>query len=392
MSDEPPAEEESPRFTRPWETDDIPEPRDDDEAETVAGDDVEAEDTTDLPEGTAAVEEFTHDDYLAATTREYQGLAEEVARASEEEVAQQAVAAAIPGVGTGLIGFDDVTGRRGVTEEDVEAAEQARASDLTLRVGTAVVLVSIFIGTLLLGRGWFTGFVVVVAIMALGEFFATTRMRRYAPAALFAFLGVIGAVVGTLRWGAGAVAVSLGFTAVVVGVFFSVAGRRRALDNASVTLLGAAWLSLLAFAVAIADSEVYVGLILLVVLVTAGFDIGSYFAGRAFGRRAMAPRISPKKTWEGYLGGVFAALILAAIFSTFRDIFAVDFRQSLIFGGMVAVLAPLGDAAESVVKRSLDVKDMGSILPGHGGMLDRIDALLFVLPGAYLLYQAFDLV
>jgi phosphatidate cytidylyltransferase len=128
-----------------------------------------------------------------------------------------------------------------------------------------------------------------------------------------------------------------------------------------------------------------VALILFVVLVTAGFDVGAYFVGRAFGRRLIAPVVSPQKTLEGLIGGVVAAFGLAAVLSTLPPFNPpITFEGSLLLAGVISLLAPLGDAAESVVKRALDVKDMGSILPGHGGMLDRIDALLFVVPAAYL--------
>jgi phosphatidate cytidylyltransferase len=177
----------------------------------------------------------------------------------------------------------------------------------------------------------------------------------------------------------------------VVGLFYAATGRRNPVENSALTVMGAAWVGLLGFAVGIVGSAEEAGvdptgLILFIVIVTAAFDAGSYFAGRAIGRRPMAPNVSPKKTWEGFFGGVLTALVLAAILSTFKAVFPISFIQSIILTGMVVVLAPLGDAAESVVKRSLDVKDMGSLLPGHGGMLDRIDALLFVVPGAYVAY------
>jgi phosphatidate cytidylyltransferase len=302
----------------------------------------------------------------------------------------------MPGVGSGLIGFDDVTGVRGPSEEEVELEEQQRASDLTMRVGTAVVLVGIFLGSLLMGRVWFTGFVLAVMILSLGEFYSTARSRGYAPAALFGFLGMFGIAIGTLRSGVVAIGVSIVLVLAVVGLFYAATGRRNPVENAALTVMGAGWVGLLGFAVGVVREAEAVGvdptgLILFVVLVTAAFDAGSYFAGRTFGRRLMAPKVSPKKTWEGFLGGTVAALLLAAVLSTFRDIFSISFIQSLMMTGMVVVLAPLGDAAESVVKRSLDVKDMGSLLPGHGGMLDRIDALLFVVPGAYILLGVFDI-
>jgi phosphatidate cytidylyltransferase len=227
----------------------------------------------------------------------------------------------------------------------------------------------------------------------LGEFYATARAQGFVPVALFGFLGVFGITVGTLRYGVVAIGVTMALVTSVVGLFMAGAGRRAPLDNAAVTVLGAGWVGLLGFAVGVArfEDEIYVGLILLVVVLTAVFDAGSYFTGRAIGRRLMAPNVSPKKTWEGYFGGLVITTVLAALFSTFRSLFILDLTQSLLLAATIAFLAPLGDAAESVLKRSLGVKDMGSILPGHGGMLDRIDALLFVVPGAYLLFGVFGL-
>lgn len=413
MSDDEQSHQARPRVLRPWEEDATAEgPLADEPGPDPTNDSSEGFDDTgpsgvspddeddrsddaggfeDIQSGPTSLDEFTNDDYAAATTREYQGLAEEVARANTQEVEQQAVAASLPGVGSGLIGFDDVTGHKGPSEEDAELEEQRRASDLTMRVVTAVVLVGIFLGTLMVGRGLFTGFVAVVMIMALGEFYATARSRGFAPVALFGFLGAIGIAVGTLQAGVVAIGVTLAIVTSVVGLFLAGAGRRHALENAAVTVMGIGWIGLLGFAIGITRAEEYVGLILLVVLVTAGFDAGSYFAGRAFGRRPMAPKVSPKKTWEGYLGGLVTALLLAALLSTFKALFPVTLNQAVSLTGVVAVLAPLGDAAESVIKRSLDVKDMGSMLPGHGGMLDRVDALLFVVPGAFVLFEALDL-
>lgn len=382
------------RFTRPWEEPD--DAADGDSREDEGGDPTPPppteEDSGDEPAepDESSFDQYSHDDYLAATTREYQGLAEEVRRAGTEEYERQAVAASMAGVGSGLIGFEDVTGRKGVTEEEVEAEEQQRTSDLTLRVGSAVVLVGLFVGSLFLGGVWFTGFVGLAALLSLGEFYATVRTRGYTPVALFGFVGLIGAIVSAHL--ESVVGIAGWVMAMVVGVafFYAVVPRKLPLENAAVTVFGLAWVSMLAFAVVIGRSPQAVGLILLIVLVTATFDIGSYFVGRAIGRRPLAPQVSPKKTVEGLVGGVLAAFALSAILSTFPLFDPLDLRGALEFALLVCVLAPLGDAAESVVKRALGTKDMGSILPGHGGMLDRIDALLFVVPAAYFLFEVLE--
>jgi phosphatidate cytidylyltransferase len=105
-------------------------------------------------------------------------------------------------------------------------------------------------------------------------------------------------------------------------------------------------------------------------------DTGAYFAGRAFGRHKLLPKVSPKKTWEGFAGGWLASL--AAAFAVraigFHALSVVD---CLVLGLLAGIVGPTGDLSESLLKRSLDVKDSGRILPGHGGILDRIDALLF---------------
>jgi phosphatidate cytidylyltransferase len=116
-------------------------------------------------------------------------------------------------------------------------------------------------------------------------------------------------------------------------------------------------------------------------------DTGAYFAGISFGRHLMAPAISPKKTWEGLAGSVIACLAAGSLGMVY--LLAGKVWTGLLLGAAAAAAATLGDLAESMIKRDLDTKDMGSILPGHGGMLDRIDAMLLVAPVAWLLLTIF---
>jgi phosphatidate cytidylyltransferase len=369
---------------RPWEADGS-----DETVELPSEEDVEHS-LSALESGPTILDDFTDEDYLSATTQEYRGLAESVAQADTQEFPRQAVAAAIPGVGTGLIGFEDVTGERGLSEEDVETDEQRRTTDLTIRVVSAVVLAAVFIGTLLLGGAWFTGFVLVAMIVSLGEFYASVRTVGYNPLALFGLIGVTGGAVAADAYGVtglyGWVTVTIG----AIAFFYSMAQRRNPLDNAGVTVMGLVWISLLGFAVVIGRSEFALPVILLTVFGTAAFDIGAYFIGKTFGRRQLAPSVSPNKTVEGLIGGVLSTTALLTVLSTFPFFDPLTVGHAAIFAGGICVLAPLGDAAESVVKRSIGVKDMGSIMPGHGGILDRIDALLFVAPFAYYLFDLLD--
>ncbi len=127
-------------------------------------------------------------------------------------------------------------------------------------------------------------------------------------------------------------------------------------------------------------------LLLLPVLVTVAADTAAYFAGSSIGSRPLAPSISPGKTWEGVIGGGLGAIVFSFILSRLPFLSKTwSGKHALLVGLVIAVIAPLGDLCESMVKRDLDLKDSGSVLPGHGGLLDRFDALLFVLPATYYL-------
>ena len=119
-------------------------------------------------------------------------------------------------------------------------------------------------------------------------------------------------------------------------------------------------------------------------------DIGAYAFGNRSGRHKMAPSVSPGKTWEGLVGGWLTVLLLAATVTT-RTVPGVDLIPALVIGTGITIAATIGDLAESLVKRDLGLKDLGTVLPGHGGVMDRVDAILFCLPTAHLLLLAFGL-
>jgi phosphatidate cytidylyltransferase len=118
---------------------------------------------------------------------------------------------------------------------------------------------------------------------------------------------------------------------------------------------------------------------------TALNDVGAFAAGVFFGKHPMAPSISPKKSWEGAIGATLLMFVLALIVGPLIAPFTVG--TALLLALAVSIVSPLGDLASSVLKRDIGLKDWGNILPGHGGVLDRIDALLFVAPAAYWLIR-----
>lgn len=130
--------------------------------------------------------------------------------------------------------------------------------------------------------------------------------------------------------------------------------------------------------------ELSAGYLLGFILLNWGNDIGAYFAGRFLGKHKLFPSVSPKKTWEGFAGGVILTLVASSVFSTL--LIEISLTNWLIIGVLISLGATIGDLVESMLKRSKSIKDTGTLLPGHGGILDRIDSLVFVIPivAAYL--------
>jgi phosphatidate cytidylyltransferase len=127
--------------------------------------------------------------------------------------------------------------------------------------------------------------------------------------------------------------------------------------------------------------------VLTFIILTICSDIGGYFAGITLGRHLMAPVISPKKTWEGFAGSAVACLVAGAL--CLPLLLHGHVWQGLLTGAAAVLAATLGDLVESMIKRDLDIKDMGTVLPGHGGILERLDSLLVCAPVIWLLLVAF---
>jgi phosphatidate cytidylyltransferase len=157
-----------------------------------------------------------------------------------------------------------------------------------------------------------------------------------------------------------------------------------AATDAAWTLLGVVWIAGGgAAAVAMLRlSEDGTFLLSAFVLITALDDIGGFFVGTRFGKHKMAPSISPAKSWEGFVGGMLTCLMGGALFAFLLE--DLSLIEGLGLGLLSSLLAPAGDLSESLVKRHIGVKDSGRLLPGHGGLLDRLDAILFCAPAAYL--------
>jgi len=201
--------------------------------------------------------------------------------------------------------------------------------------------------------------------------------------------------IGTYAKGEAAVPLVL-FATLLVGAVWYILGvaEEHPLANLGITLLGVIYVGVFgAFATLMLrlddlpdlPGEHGVGILLVAVAGAVLYDVGGLFGGRRFGRRPLS-KASPNKTIEGLLAGCLASIVGVLIFGTIASPLAPG--QLLILGLAVAVAAPIGDLTESVMKRDLGIKDFSNLIPGHGGVLDRFDSLLFVLPATYYVVRA----
>ncbi len=261
-------------------------------------------------------------------------------------------------------------------------------SNAVSRIVVALILLPIVLGAVYLGGWWMFALVALAALLALHEFWLMAR--ALSPLALAGYiavgLGLVGAEMSGLDWLIGGLLSVLALAFLLKAVSEARAAATAAI---SATVMGTIWIGGgLGFLILIRQFMDHgrLALFTLLLAVWAG-DTLAYFGGRLLGRHKMAPTTSPGKTWEGFVFGT-----AATIFVTFIALYKQDFLsipQSIALGVVVAIAAPLGDLFESLMKRDAGVKDSGSLLGGHGGMLDRLDAFLVAAPAAYFTILAF---
>lgn len=253
---------------------------------------------------------------------------------------------------------------------------------LRQRVLTAIVLLPIVLGTILFAPLWLFDAVVGLALVLLALEYAA--LCRQSLARRIVFSGAIMALFGlaVVPWQAAeTVADSLLIAALALWLAAPLwLLTRRQLPNglklvAGLPMIAGAGIALHGLKFIHADGR----WVLLAFLLVWAADIGGYAAGRTFGRHKLAPSISPGKTWEGFGGGVLLVLLLGATAAPWLVARQHWFAWGLFLLAM-AVLSVIGDLVESLLKRQADVKDSGNLLPGHGGLLDRLDSLLAVAP------------
>ncbi len=284
-----------------------------------------------------------------------------------------------------------------MTDEDEPASDRSRGgrlrwlelrnggSDVTARVATAVPLVLLAIALVAIGGWVFAIGLFVLGVIALRELFS--MFERLTPPILAGFVGLLLLLVAAETGGPSRVLLALVVSLAVVFLISISDHQSTSLPGLALAILGLVWIGL-AFAHAIMLRDLVHGsaIVFLVLIATFITDTGAYFGGRTFGRKALAPSISPAKTVEGLLIGIVAGTAAAWFTGLYFDwLSGVD---ALILGASVAVIAPLGDLFESYVKREAGVKDSGTIFGAHGGVLDRLDALCFSIVAGYYVWSA----
>jgi phosphatidate cytidylyltransferase len=256
---------------------------------------------------------------------------------------------------------------------------------------SGIVLAVAVIVLLVIDKGPFAVFASIVILLGQAELYAVMRSRRLQPATLLGLVCGALMLAGAYLHGPAAVLFGLVLATALTALWYMAApggARRNVAVNVGATLLGAAYVPFLAsFALLLLAFPGDLGrnIFLVVLGLTVLYDVIAYAVGTLWGNRPLAPTISPNKSWEGVIGATLGILVVALSIVPAFEPFTGSRAVGLAL--VIAIVAPLGDLVESALKRDLGVKDMGTILPGHGGILDRVDAILFTAPAAYYFLQ-----
>ncbi|MEE9199676.1 MAG: phosphatidate cytidylyltransferase [Dehalococcoidia bacterium] len=261
-------------------------------------------------------------------------------------------------------------------------------TSLETRVLTALIAIPPLFAIIWIGEPWFAMLVAVVALWGLIEFYSLVSLRWERPFLLLGALWTAIFLLNALFGGtdtlpivaAGAVALSL--------LLFPF--RRRWKEDVvpwGWTMAGAFLLGwTLSYFVLLREIDYGREWVVLTLFSVFAVDTSAYFVGRAIGRHQLAPRLSPKKTWEGAIGGVAGALLISPLIDYSLDT-PMGLGRVLGLGALIAVVSQVGDLLESFFKRSVGVKDAGGLVPGHGGVLDRLDSVVFTVVVVYYYIQ-----
>ena len=278
-----------------------------------------------------------------------------------------------------------------IPEDQADTGKKKRgpSRNLPIAIGVGLGLGAVVLLSLYTVKEIFLGVVIVFLGMAAWELVRAFTARDIKIPWQPLMAGGLVMMVTTYIWGAQALVASFGLTVLAILLWRLPKGQEGYVRDATAGVFAAAYIPLLAgFVVLMLAADDGPDRVLIFIAVTVASDIGGFFAGSFLGRHKLAPSISPKKTWEG-LAGSRAHVHGRAAASCCRGCCTATWWQGVIIGAAGVCSATLGDLIESVIKRDLGIKDMGTLLPEHGGVMDRLDSLLATVPVVWLFLQAF---
>ncbi|MGI8614859.1 MAG: phosphatidate cytidylyltransferase [Nocardioidaceae bacterium] len=255
--------------------------------------------------------------------------------------------------------------------------------NLPAAIGVGLALAAVVVASLFIVKEVFVGVVLLAALTGIGELATALRDAGVHVPVVPVAVGAVVMLVGAFVSGTPVLAAALALTFVAVTVWRLATGSDGFVRDATAGVFVTCYVGLLgSFILLLLAEGDGAWRVATLVLVTAASDTGGYAAGARLGKHPMARAISPQKTWEGFVGSVLACMVVGWL--TVAYALHGPPAAGLLLGALAAVAATVGDLVESLVKRDLGIKDMGTLLPGHGGMMDRIDSLLVVAPVAWL--------
>jgi phosphatidate cytidylyltransferase len=291
--------------------------------------------------------------------------------------------------------YDDVYAQPSQSYVDTTAAptrtagrtrRPPRTPDRDMRIAVGVGLGMVVAALIVFQLGAVATMVLVIAILGVAsyEYFGATQQAGFDPLMPVGVTATVGAVVAAYNYGESAIPLVLVLSVAVCLIWYLIdAGGERPMANLGATLLGICWIGMFgSFAGLLLADPGGVALLGAAIVPTIGYDVGALFVGRSTGSRPLS-EASPNKTVEGLVGGMVVAVVAGLLYAMVGPEPFDGIGEGLRIGLVAAVAAPLGDLSESLIKRDLGIKDMGGLIPGHGGVLDRFDALLFVLPAIW---------
>jgi phosphatidate cytidylyltransferase len=251
--------------------------------------------------------------------------------------------------------------------------------------GVPLVIVAIWFGEPV---SWFTVLAVIVGLLAIIEFYKITGINRVVSLTVFGLIWTIFFIIEP-HWNYEHAMVALLTSAVVISLLLRVPIRtvKFSLTDWIWALSGIIYLGLLLGLLVSLRINAGREWLYLVILCTFASDTAAFFIGRAVGRHKLAPNISPGKTWEGAVGGLFGAVIISLLFTLSTPVqLPIGYGEAIILGVIISIFGQIGDLAESKLKRHKGIKESGTLMPGHGGLLDRLDSILFAGLAVYIYY------